>query len=68
VPTSANFLYVELNESAEDVARRLQAEGVIVRPLTAWGSPQAMRVTVGTPAQNQMFLSAFRKIAAVPSR
>jgi histidinol-phosphate aminotransferase len=68
VPTSANFVYVELGESAEDIARRLQAEGVIVRPLTAWGAPNAMRVTIGTPAQNQMFLSAFRKIAAVPSR
>ncbi len=67
-PTWANFIFVELGQSAEEVAQRLQAEGIIVRPLTAWGAPQAMRVTIGTPAQNQMFLSAFRKIAAVPTR
>jgi histidinol-phosphate aminotransferase len=68
VPTSANFIYVELGEAAEDVARRLQNEGVIVRPLTAWGAPQAIRITIGTPAQNQFFLSAFHKVAGVASR
>jgi histidinol-phosphate aminotransferase len=67
-PTWANFVFVEMGESAENIARRLQDEGVIVRPLTAWGAPHAMRVTIGTPAQNQMFLSAFRKVMAVPSR
>ena len=67
-PTWANFVFVELEESAEDVARRLQFEGVIVRPLTAWGAPNAVRVTIGTPAQNQMFLTAFRKVMAVASR
>ena len=68
VPTSANFIYVELGEGAENVARGLQDQGVIVRPLTAWGAPHAMRVTIGTPAQNQVFLAAFRKVFAVSSR
>jgi histidinol-phosphate aminotransferase len=68
VPTSANFIYVELGEGAENVVRGLQDEGVIVRPLTAWGAPDAMRVTIGTPAQNQVFLAAFRKVFAVSSR
>ena len=62
VPTWANFLYCELGEDAASVAKRLQAEGVIIRPLGPWGAPTAIRVTVGTPEQNQTFLRAFRKV------
>ena len=63
VSTWANFLYVELGEDASPVAKRLQNEGVIIRPLTgSWGAPTAIRVTVGTPEQNEMFLKAFKKV------
>ena len=62
VPTWANFLYCELGQDAASVAKRLQAEGVIIRPLGPWGAPTAIRVTVGTPEQNQTFLRAFRKV------
>lgn len=63
MPTWANFLYIELGEDASGVARRLQNEGVIVRPLTgSWGAPTAIRVTVGTPEQNQTFFRAFKKV------
>jgi histidinol-phosphate aminotransferase len=62
VPTWANFLYCELGDDAAAVAKRLQAEGVIVRPLGPWGSPTAIRVTIGTPEQNDIFLKAFRKV------
>ena len=62
VQTWANFVYCELGENAAAVAKRMQAEGVIIRPLTAWGAPNAMRVTVGTPEQNDQFLAAFKKV------
>ena len=62
IPTWANFLYCEPGEDAASVAKRLQAEGVIIRPLGPWGAPTAIRVTVGTPEQNQIFLKAFRKV------
>lgn len=62
VPTWANFLYCELGEDAAAVAQRLQAEGVIIRPLGPWGAPTAIRVTIGTPEQNGIFLSAFKKV------
>jgi histidinol-phosphate aminotransferase len=60
VPTWANFLYVELGEDAAGIADRLQGEGVIIRPLGPWGAPQAIRVTIGTPEQNQRFVKAFK--------
>ncbi len=62
VPTWANFVYCDLSENASVVAKRLQSEGVIVRPLGPWGGPNAIRVTIGTPEQNQMFLAAFKKV------
>jgi histidinol-phosphate aminotransferase len=61
-PTWANFVYCELGEDAAAVAKRLQNEGVIIRPLGPWGAPTAIRVTIGTPEQNRTFLKAFQKV------
>jgi len=60
--TWGNFLYCELGGDAGAIASALQVEGVIIRPLGAWGAPTAIRVTVGTPDQNQIFLKAFKKV------
>jgi histidinol-phosphate aminotransferase len=62
VPTWANFIYCELGEDAAALGKRLQAEGVIIRPLGPWGAPTAVRITIGTPEQNEFFLKAFRKV------
>jgi histidinol-phosphate aminotransferase len=62
VPTAANFVYCELGEDASRFADRLRGEGVSVRPLGVWGAPQAIRVTIGAPAQNRSFLTAIRKV------
>lgn len=68
-PTWANFIYVELGEEAAPMARRLQEAGVIVRPLAPWGAPNALRITIGTPEQNQFFAGAFRKVmSGMPAR
>ncbi len=61
IPTWANFVYLETGEDAMAVARRLQDAEVIVRPMTPWGAPTAIRVTAGTPEQNEVFLKAFKK-------
>ena len=62
LPTFANFIYIEIGEDAVAVARRFEAEGVIIRPLTAWGAPHAIRVTIGTPEQNRKFISALKRV------
>jgi histidinol-phosphate aminotransferase len=61
-PTSANFLYCDLGEDAANAASRLREQGVAVRPLGAWGAPNCMRVTIGTPEQNRAFLEAARRL------
>jgi histidinol-phosphate aminotransferase len=62
VPTSANFIYFELDENADVFAERMQAEGVIVRSLVPWGIPNGIRVSIGTPEENELFVRAFKKV------
>ena len=62
IPTWTNFLYCELGDDATAVAKRFQAEGVIVRPLGPWGAPTAIRITIGTPEHNDIFLKAFKRV------
>lgn len=62
VPTSANFIYFEVEEDANAFANRMQAEGVIVRSLVPWGIPNGIRVSIGTPEQNEAFVRAFKKV------
>jgi histidinol-phosphate aminotransferase len=69
VPTSANFIYFTVDEDANAFAKRMQAEGVIVRSLVPCGIPKAIRVSIGTPEQNERFVLALKKVvrqAVVP--
>jgi histidinol-phosphate aminotransferase len=58
----ANFLYCELGSDATTFAEQLRREGIAVRALEQWGAPQAIRITIGTPEQNDAFLRALRKL------
>jgi histidinol-phosphate aminotransferase len=62
IPTWANFVYCEVGEDAGAVAKRMQGEGILIRALGAWGAQTAIRVTIGTPEQNQRFLTVFKKV------
>lgn len=62
VPTSANFIYFAIDEDANAFTKRMQAEGVIVRSLVPWGAPNAIRVSIGTPEQNETFVRALKKV------
>ena len=65
VETWSNFIYCEIGENASAVSQRLQQEGIIIRPMTGtWGAPTAIRVTIGTPAQNESFVKAMKKVVA----
>ncbi|HET7572937.1 MAG TPA: histidinol-phosphate transaminase [Gaiellaceae bacterium] len=57
-PARGNFLYVEVGDGAGIFERLLRA-GVIVRPLAGFGAPGAIRVSVGTPEENEAFAAAF---------
>jgi histidinol-phosphate aminotransferase len=64
VPTWANFVHCDVREDALDFARRLQSEGVMIRPLGPWGAPKCIRVSIGSAEQNRFFLEAVRRTCA----
>ena len=62
--TWTNFLFLNVKQDAREFARKLRHEGVHVRPLAVWGAPHAIRVTIGTPEHNQMFLRALKAVSS----
>jgi histidinol-phosphate aminotransferase len=64
LPTEANFLMIPLAspDQADELFHALLEEGVIVRPLKSFGLPSCIRITVGTPEENHICLSALWRI------
>jgi histidinol-phosphate aminotransferase len=44
------------------LAGRLEREGVIVRPLTTFGDPDSIRITVGLEDEIETFLAALDRV------
>ncbi len=59
IPSCANFLTFRVSR-AKAVYEKLLRQGVIVRPLAGYDMPEHLRVTVGTPRENEKFLKALR--------
>jgi histidinol-phosphate aminotransferase len=69
VPTEANFVLVPLGSArtVDSLYDGLLHEGVIIRPLKAFGLPACVRITIGTREQNDILIDALRKVLpAVP--
>jgi histidinol-phosphate aminotransferase len=62
-PSDANFLWVATAKPAVEVMEQLVARGVLVRSFHAAGGrmAQRLRVTLGTPAENDAFLAAIEQ-------
>jgi histidinol-phosphate aminotransferase len=63
-PSAANFVLVDLGRPAGPVTAALLQRGVIVRPVANYGYPNHLRITVGTPAENERCLVALRGVLA----
>ncbi|WP_100640377.1 histidinol-phosphate transaminase [Marinobacter salexigens] len=64
IPSSGNFVAVEVGPQALGVYQALLGHGVIVRPVTGYGMPNHLRVSVGLPAENEQFIDALAKALA----
>jgi histidinol-phosphate aminotransferase len=58
VPSVGNFVYADTGADAGELFDRLLHEGIIVRPLAGFGSPTAIRISVGTPEELEQFATA----------
>lgn len=64
IPTVGNFITIHLRRPAAAIYEALLREGVIVRPIGAYGLPEHLRITIGTEAQNQRCIIALKKVLA----
>lgn len=64
IPSEANFVMVELadREQAARIVEDLLRQGVIVRPLKAFGLPQCIRISTGTDEDNQRCVAALQRV------
>lgn len=56
VASETNFLFVPIGPNAKTLCDELLLEGVIVRPMGWMGFPEAIRISVGSPAENTRLL------------
>ena len=54
----ANFVWMQLGDRTDEVCVGLERRGVVVRPFSGVG----IRITIGTPAQNNHFLTALTEV------
>jgi histidinol-phosphate aminotransferase len=57
-PSAGNFVLADVGASGQVVYEALLRQGVIVRPMAGYGLPRCLRITIGTPAQNERLITA----------
>ena len=62
IPSLGNFITIDIGHDGLDVYQKLLHQGVIVRPLGAYGMPTHLRVTIGTTNENEKFLRALHEV------
>ena len=62
-PSVANFLFFNAREDASRLAEKLLPQGVIVKPWRETGYREHVRVSIGTPRSNDLFLAALASTA-----
>jgi histidinol-phosphate aminotransferase len=61
----ANFVFAEMGGDSRPVFEAMLREGVIVRPLGPFGAPDAIRVTVGSLEEHEIFAEALGRVLAL---
>jgi histidinol-phosphate aminotransferase len=61
VPSHANFILVRVGDGAK-FFEAMQRQGVIVRPMGGYQLPEWVRLSVGTPAENERSLKVLKEV------
>lgn len=61
-PSATNFILFEIKTDSDIVFEQLMQRGFIIRSGNALGTPQYIRVTIGTEAQNAAFLQQLEAV------
>lgn len=63
-PSEANFVFVNVKQDSMDIWAKLLTFGVLVRPGKTYACPNWIRVSVGLPEDNQVFINSLKKVLA----
>ncbi|MFL2904061.1 MAG: histidinol-phosphate transaminase [Limisphaerales bacterium] len=61
VPSHANFILANVGDGA-GTFQKLQERSVITRPMAGYQLPEWIRISIGTPAENERCLAALREL------
>jgi histidinol-phosphate aminotransferase len=64
IPSQTNFLLFFPEKNVNELHQRLLKEGVIIRPLQAFGIPDGIRLTIGFEEDNDFFIKKLKKVLA----
>ena len=64
IPSAGNFVSVDLKQAGQPIYEALLRKGVIVRPIGNYELPHHLRISIGTAAENQLFLQALTETLA----
>ena len=62
IPSQGNFICVDMGQPAQPLYEALLREGVIVRPVGAYGLPNHLRISIGTDEENMHGITALTKV------
>ncbi|MGY0504533.1 histidinol-phosphate transaminase [Luteimonas sp. e5] len=57
-PSQTNFLLVEFGDDAARIEAALLAQGVVLRPMSGYGLPHCLRISIGRGDENERLLAA----------
>jgi histidinol-phosphate aminotransferase len=58
LPSQTNFVLIDFGRDAAPIERALFERGVIARPMSGYGLPECLRISVGSRAENERLLEA----------
>lgn len=62
IPSSGNFVSVDVKQAALPIYDALLRKGVIVRPVANYELPKHLRVSIGTERENAIFIKALSEV------
>jgi histidinol-phosphate aminotransferase len=62
LPSQTNFVFVDFKRPAAPLYEAMLRRGIIVRPVPNYGFPTALRITIGTRAENERLLEVVHQV------
>lgn len=62
ITSAANFVAVNCAQAGLPLYEKLLHKGIIVRPIANYEMPHHLRISIGAPEENQLFLHAFSDV------